>query len=52
MKRSNPELRQPSELKANTRGAYGEYIKHPSKVSPIFTAKSWLGKEEKNAEKL
>ncbi|BCK01621.1 hypothetical protein [Anaerocolumna chitinilytica] len=52
MKRSNPELRQPSELKANVRGAYGEYIKHPSKVSNVFTQKPWLGgKEEKNGIK-
>jgi hypothetical protein len=53
MKRSTPNLRQPSELKANTRGVYGEYIKHPSKINPIFTAKPWLGgKDDKNGIKI
>lgn len=52
MKRSTPTLRPPAELKADTRGQYGEYIKHPSKINKIFTAKPWLGgKEEKNGKR-
>jgi len=48
MKRRTSTLRPPSELKADTRGQYGEYIKHPSNVNKIFTAKPWLGgKREK-----
>lgn len=52
MKRSTPTLRPPAERKADTQGQYGEYIKHPNNINPIFTAKPWLGgKEEKNAER-
>lgn len=48
MKRSTANLRQPSEELSNSRNQYGEMIKHPSKISKVFTQKPWLGKEEKN----
>lgn len=48
MKISTPTLRQQIELKADTRGQYGECIKHPSKINPVFTNKPYLGKEEKS----
>lgn len=51
MKRSTPTLRQPIERKADTRGQYGEYIKHPSKINPVFTNKPYLGKEDKNGKR-
>lgn len=46
MKRSTANLRQPSEKQAISRKQYGEMIKHPSKISPIFTAKPWLDNKE------
>jgi hypothetical protein len=51
MKRRTSTLRPPAELKADTRGQYGEYIKHPSKINPVFTNKPWLG-EKKDERRL
>jgi hypothetical protein len=48
MKRSTSTLRPPAELKADTRGQYGEYIKHPSKINKIFTDKPYLGGKREN----
>lgn len=51
MKRSTPTLRQPIERKADTQGQYGEYIKHPSKINPVFTNKPYMGEKEVPCEK-
>jgi hypothetical protein len=51
MKRRTSTLGQPAELKADTQSQYGEYIKHPSKINPVFTNKPYLGKEDKNGKR-
>jgi hypothetical protein len=48
MKRSTPNLRQPSERKTDTQGQYGVYLRDKSKINPIFTAKPYLGGKREN----